>query len=133
MQMDYQGVASYRNSEAAPRAGARGVGCERSVRPAAIARSATGALAGALFVLLLLAPPAQAAKNCGDMPDQHAYQIKVKKTGCGKGRKIVKKWNRNTSARFVKNFRCTYRDTGFHEGKIKCRNGEKRVRWVTAS
>jgi hypothetical protein len=40
------------------------------------------------------APPAEAAKSCGDRPALFAYNIKVNKTGCGKVKKIIKKWNK---------------------------------------
>lgn len=75
---------------------------------------------------------AHAAKSCGDRPSLFAYNIKVKKASCNTATKVVKKWNKTNGTR-IKNFRCTYRSTDFHEGKIRCRNGEKRVRWITAS
>jgi hypothetical protein len=85
-------------------------------------------------------PTGHAASRCGDLPDSLIYNIRTNRVGCHTGRRVASQWGPQCaqrpggSCRVTAGFYCSYRNTDYEAGAIRCtRNGGRVVRFVTGS
>lgn len=79
-----------------------------------------------------------AARNCGQMPNQFAFNVRARNLSCGKARRVVRRWGQTAARKrggdgWVFGLYCNYRNTGYEAGVIRCARRERVVRWQTAS
>lgn len=68
------------------------------------------------------------ASNCGDMPYWSAYNIKVHKTTCKRGRQVAARYSHHGSA--PRGWKCEAEGTGIGEVfDLTCKSRKRRVHW----